>query len=301
MSGAALAELLTAERADGRATTPATVSRWVQGHVRPAPGVMLFLKRLLIDRAKRLPPPVGRMRIITIGGAKGGAGATPMCAFLAAAARSIGYRVRLGATSGGEAALMEWSRDLSIRESLETVDLCALGQLRRRLGEHHDLLIVDVGSRSMLGENIIARLDLHEIDLAVIPFVPLGLDIQPAIDVARSMLGHYWKRFMLQPHVERSGVNVLLTDSGVSKTLRTEELKPFVSEAAIFRRYQVEPPRVWWSTRSSAFQDADLEAEYGAVLSQILLRLGIDTSHIDVCAPDYEKMDVGTLLRLLRR
>lgn len=211
----------------------------------------------------------------------------------------MGYRVGLGATPEHLSSLEYWSRDLlGPLETVAEVCLSDLAPTRAALSPHADLLIVDIGSRVMFSDLILTEMDLHHIDLALIPVAPVGkFDFLPAQMAARALQAHGFPRFMLQPFVNRIALSLLMTNGSLVDGLR--EFQSQVSDALIVQRSHVEPPRLWHAGSASGFQDDDLESEYVGVLYQVLLRLGVDQHHIELQERDFEKLSMAALLRML--
>lgn len=297
MTSADLARALTGERTDGRSTTKATVSRWVTEKDPTPAGVRLFLKRLLVERGRDRPPLLDGLQIVTVGGGKGGSGSTAISVFLAAAARARGYKISLGAPTGYLDSVDFFSRDfLFPGQTVTTVDLSNLAQARREMASDVDFLIVDVGNKTMLSEGMIEKIDLHQINLAVVPFNPIGpLDFHPAQMVARSFGQFGFKRFMLQPFMEKLSLGMLLQDGSLVDGLK--EFSEHLSDSLIIKRSSVERPRGWFSRKD--FQDDDLEEEYTRVLFEVLERLGVDEGSVERQGKDFENLGFEDLLHSL--
>ncbi len=211
----------------------------------------------------------------------------------------MGYRVRLGATREHLDSLEYCSRDfLGPLEEVVEVRLSDLASAREAVGSRADLLIVDIGSRVMLSNLLSMEVDLHHIDLAVIPVSPVGeFDFLPAQMAARALQANGFPRFMLQPFVNRMALSLLMKNGSLVDGLR--EFQSHVSDAFIVQRSHVEPPRLWHAGRASGFQDEDLESEYASVLYQVLLRLGVDEDRIELQERDFEKLGTAALLKML--
>lgn len=100
LTGASLAREMTAIRDDGKQSTPATISRWMNGTSPVDPAVMLLLRERLLSAARtrlgnKATWPGGQKRIvIAVGHGKGGVGASCLAAALAiVAARDFGGKV----------------------------------------------------------------------------------------------------------------------------------------------------------------------------------------------------------------
>lgn len=299
-TGAGVARELTASRRDGKITTPAAVSRWVNDRVEPPLGIWPWLRSLLVSRARALPPTLDGLKVVVVGGGKGGSGTSPICAFLAVAARSRGYRVQLGATEQSLHGLSYWTRELlGPFDRLMPIDLLKIREAKASLDGRTDLLIVDIGNKSMLSEMHLKRMDLDVVDLAVLPCNPANpMEFQPAEMAAKSLIAAGVERFMLLPMMDRMSLALLMQRARLPESLK--DLGKYMSDAAIFKRSAIQTPRSPLDCSPSQFQDEDLELEYRAVLDQVLLRIGANLDHIEMHDDKFESLDIESLLVLLR-
>ena len=300
INGAELARELTKLRRDGKVTTAAAVSRWLNGHVQPPLGIWPWLRSRLIQLARSRPPHLGGLRVITVGGGKGGSGTSSICAFLAATAKARGYRFLLGASEASIDGLNYWAKDLLGKfKKPRLVDLSALNSVRAELEGKVDLLIIDAGNKSMLSEADLDRINLGSIDLIVTPCNPTSsLDFHPAEMVARSLTAAGVERFMLVPMIDRMSLSLLMQEPLLPAGL--EELSKYMSDAVIFKRWGVQTPKSRLEPTSSAFQDQDLEREYEELLDQVLMRVGVSQELIEMNDEELEGLDIEAILARLQ-
>jgi hypothetical protein len=298
LSQSQYAALLTGARDDGKVTTPAVVSRWANGRSAIPPAVTLHLRKELIEKAKSQPPFLGGPKIILVGGAKGGSGATSICQFLTVAATSRGYRARVGATRANFSFMARRAREfLGPFDPAILVDLEDLRATKDMMNERNaDILFVDVPSATLLSDTAVRRLDLPLVDLFVVPFNPAGhIDLDPPLKVARALQQCMVDRFLLQPFIDRISLSLILERGGTLDALKA--FRTHVSEFPIIKRHSVDEPRPW-PAGNKCFQDEDLEIEYLSVLDAVLLRLGANVGRFDLFAHDFDALNFDELLAL---
>lgn len=299
-NGAELARELTKLRRDGKVTTAAAVSRWLNGHVHPPLGIWPWLRSRLIQLARSRPPHLGGLRVITVGGGKGGSGTSSICAFLAAAAKERGYRCLLGASEASIDGLNYWTKDLlGPFKRPRLLDLSELKLVKAELEGAVDLLIIDAGNKSMLSEADLNRINLGLIDLVVTPCNPaFPLDFHPAEMVARSLTAVGFERFMLVPMMDRLSLSLLMQNARLPTSL--EKLGKYMSDAVIFKRYGVQAPKSRLEPTPSVFQDQDLEREYEDLLDQVLMRIGVSQELIEMNDEELEGLDIEAIVDRLQ-
>ena len=300
LSGAKLASELTAHRRDGKTTSEATISRWVNGHVEPPLGIWPWLRERLIQRAMLEPPPTNGPKLIFIGGAKPGCGTSSACVFLAITARMMGYNVAIGQTDRGN--LSHWAAGLSDLPKIDTlVDLSNLKSVKAemtspKIGFPLDFLFVDDGNLSMSSLRIHQKIDLSEIDLWVMPCNPLSeTDIAPADPIIRWLNSIGCHNLMLLPVVDSSSLSALIKARSMPPAIR--DRGHLFSDAVIFRRHNIHQPT---SSLIDPFDDRDMEFEYLKAFKQILKKLGVDQELIDMSSEQLEALDIESLLHIIR-
>lgn len=88
-----LANELTQIRIDGASTSLATVSRWISGAANPDPGVLLYLREKLRQRASMMQPKLSRCVVVGVNGFKGGCGNSLLSNLLAVWATTLRLKV----------------------------------------------------------------------------------------------------------------------------------------------------------------------------------------------------------------
>jgi hypothetical protein len=297
-----LARRLTRSSPNGKVTTPSVVSRWVNGRSPIPAAVDLYVHKLLVDKLRSQPPALGGPKIVFVGGAKGGSGATTICQFLTVAAIGMGYRACVGAVPLNLDFMAHHAREfLGPFDEVFSVDLHDLRATSERMRKRKtDILFVDIGSKTMLSDQAVARMDLPRVDLFVLPFDPsIRLDVEPPLMAAQALRSSAISRFVMQPFVGRTSVRLMSLYGREKEIEALNEFESHISEHVIIKRDHVELPRGWASARRGhGFQDEDLEAEYASVLHEILIRLGVESDRLDISTRDLEALNFDELLAL---
>jgi hypothetical protein len=302
MTSTELADLLSSIRMDGQSTSKSTISRWVNGA--PAePGVLLYLRERLVALAKKSPPSLGECRAFAIGGGKGGAGATTVTFHLAAVAEHLGYRVTLASNSRIFDINDDVANAMGLKIEHKPFDITNTQELKESLAGKSDLLLIDYGSRTLMGIDedyfgAIDNFDLEGIDLFVIPFSPaVGWEYEPALKAADTLKHYGIERFRLLPNLRKFDVSFLLSDAEAAEKIKNYQ--PYITETCLYHREGLE-----WRTNFQAgnpewagMPEISLYYEYASVFSELLKAIGVDME----AERSVDKMSIEELLAYVRK